>query len=355
MRVRTMLLGSSLALSACSSSDSGNAGGLAAAGGAGGSAGSSGISGSVAGTVGTSAGESGSPSAGASGSPSSLAGSPSSTSGAGGSAAGIGGTGMSGGASNSAGAGGSLPSAGGSAAGGAAVAGAAGSGGAFNPNRVLCADKTVYAKCQASDFAKEDIFNNPKWVVSTWGNSNRKHSVDNLWVKDGILTMKVTGGTAQGQVTTGAEFSSTEVDFLYGSYRTMAKTASETGTVNSPLFYYLNDTSEIDVEILSQDNPGRFINYTIHQNNLGSKTHQVYTAGFDPSADFHEYRFDWTPQGVTYYIDGKPTGVTLTGNIPYQKGRILVNHWTLSDPAWGGGPPVHDAFMYVKYIEIYHD
>jgi len=224
-----------------------------------------------------------------------------------------------------------------------------------NGNPALCTDKTPYAKCVATDFSKEDIVGNPKWTISTWGNANRKHSVDNVWVKDGALVMKVTGGTPKGQTTTGAEISSTEGDFLYGSYRSMAKTTTEPGTVNSPLFYYLSDTSEIDVEILSQDNAQHFINYTIHENNMGDKTHQIYTAPFDPSSGFHEYRFDWTPSGVTYYIDGKPTGVTLTGNVPFQAGHLLVNHWTLSDPAWGGGPPVNDAFMYVKYIEIYHD
>jgi hypothetical protein len=36
-------------------------------------------------------------------------------------------------------------------------------------------------------------------------------------------------------------------------------------------------------------------------------------------------------------------------------GRLMVNHWTLSDPGWGGGPPIGDAFMYIKYIEIYYD
>jgi hypothetical protein len=33
----------------------------------------------------------------------------------------------------------------------------------------------------------------------------------------------------------------------------------------------------------------------------------------------------------------------------------MLNHWTLSDPGWGGGPPINDAFMYVKYIEIYYN
>jgi beta-glucanase (GH16 family) len=259
-----------------------------------------------------------------------------------------------------AGAGGSGGASGGvggaSVAGGAAGAsGAVGTGGASSGQKTLCADtSTPYKTCQSTDFSKENIFDNPKWQISTWGNANRTHSPDNLWVANGVLAMKVTGGTPKGQTTTGAEFSSTKT-FLYGSFRTTARTSTEPGTVNSPLFYYLSDTSEIDVEILSQDNPQRLVNYTIHENNMGPLTHQVYKAAFDPSADFHEYRFDWSPAGVTYYIDGKPTGVTLTGNVPYRAGRLMVNHWTLSDPGWGGGPPLNDAFMYVKYIEIYYN
>ena len=192
-------------------------------------------------------------------------------------------------------------------------------------------------------------------AISTWGNENRTHSTANLWVKDGALVMKVNGGTPPGHQTTGAEIATTKGDFLYGSYRALARTASEPGTVNSPLFYYVNDKSEIDVEILSSENPRRLVNFTIHENNRGADTYRLYTAGFDPSAGFHEYRFDWSPGGVTYFIDGAPTGVTLKGNTPYQPGHIMVNHWTLSDPGWGGGPPVNDAFMYIKHFEFYYD
>src|SRR6185295_8676025 len=174
-------------------------------------------------------------------------------------AGGSGGNGGVGGATG--GAGGSTGGVGGATGGvGGATGGVGGatggSGGSGGGPKTLCTDtSTPYTKCQATDFSKEDIFNNAKWTISTWGNANRTHSLANLWVKDGILAMKVNGGTPKGQTTTGAEFASTKTNFLYGSYRTMAKTATEPGTVNSPLFYYLSDTSEIDVEILSQDNP----------------------------------------------------------------------------------------------------
>jgi hypothetical protein len=315
-----------LLVSGCSSGASESARGAGSGGSAGGSAAPGGPGGGNAGTV-------------------ALAGS-------GGTMAGVGG--------NRGGAGGSTLGSGGSA-GGAAGTTSAGNGSGGNGGsggsapQALCADVTPYANCMVTDFASEDIFDNEKWEISTWGNDNRTHSADNLWVEDGALVMRVNGGTTPGAQTVGAEIVSTKTDFLYGSFRATAKTAAEPGTVSSPLFYYLSDTSEIDVEILGIENDEGLVNYTVHQNNQGENTYRLFEAGFDPSADFHEYRFDWTPEGVTYYLDGQPTGITLTGNTPYQAGRLMVNHWTLSDPGWGGGPPANDAFMVVKYLEFYYD
>ena len=264
--------------------------------------------------------------------------------------------GVAGTAGSSAGSAGSSSGTGGGTGGSAGSAGSsggsAGSGG--SEPRPLCSDVTPYEHCEATDFSSEDIFDNPKWQISTWSNDNRTHSADNLWVEDGVLVMRVNGGTTPGAQTVGAEIFTTREDFLYGSFRALAKTSVEPGTVSSPLFYYLNDTSEIDVEILSEQNTDGLVNYTIHENTQGANTHQLFEAGFDPSADFHEYRFDWTPEGVTFYLDGEPTGVVLTGNTPYEPGRIMVNHWTLSDPGWGGGPPAGDAYMLVKSLEFYY-
>jgi beta-glucanase (GH16 family) len=232
------------------------------------------------------------------------------------------------------------------------AASSAGAGGATNAE--LCKAATAYAKCDFTDFSKEDVFDNPKWIISTWGNANRTHSKDNVWVDSGLLVMKVNGGTPKGQTTVGAEIA-TAKSYLHGSFRVIAKTATEQGTVSSPMFMYKSDQNEIDVEMLSIENAKHLVNFTVHERDGTDKTYSRYNAGFDPSAGFHEYRFDWEATGVTYYVDGKPTGVTLTGNTPDQAGKIMVNHWTLSDPGWGGGPPINDAFMYVRSLEFYYD
>jgi beta-glucanase (GH16 family) len=214
----------------------------------------------------------------------------------------------------------------------------------------LCSDNTSFKHCQATDFSEESIKANPKWAIS----SDSKHSASNVWIQYDALVMRVVGGRqASGGLPLGAEIVSTKQDFLYGSYRAMMRTAIEAGTVNA-FFYYRNNSSEIDVEVLSSDSLRRLINFTIHPNQLGESTHREYPAAFNPSLGFHEYRFDWTNEGTSFFLDGSFVH-RLTGNTPKAPGRIIVNHWTLGSPGWGSGPPLKDALMYVKYIVAYFD
>lgn len=210
-----------------------------------------------------------------------------------------------------------------------------------------------WANSLVTDFGTTGIIGNPNWYISTWGSANRTHSADNLWREgDSVLVMKVTGGTPLGQTTTGAEIVTTSNRYLYGSYRILWKTSVEPGTVNG-FFYYLNDQSEIDIEIMGSENAQGLVHFTVHKV-INGNSHVQLPMGFDPSKAFHEYRFDWLKDRVEFYVDGKLLA-TLSPpaiNVPYQPGYIMLNHWSLSDPGWGGGPPVRDALMYVKWIDL---
>jgi hypothetical protein len=74
--------------------------------------------------------------------------------------------------------------------------------------------------------------------------------------------------------------------------------------------------------------------------------------GFDPSAGFHEYRFDWLPDRVVFYIDSSPVS-TMVYSVPHDNGRLFLNHWSNGSPAWSGGPPRQDATMSVLYVKAY--
>ncbi len=52
--------------------------------------------------------------------------------------------------------------------------------------------------------------------------------------------------------------------------------------------------------------------------------------------ELHEYTFDWSPEAITFFIDGVPID-TITEAVPQDDVRLMVNHWT--DSFWDGFPP----------------
>ena len=73
---------------------------------------------------------------------------------------------------------------------------------------------------------------------------------------------------------------------------------------------------------------------------------------FRPDEQFHEYRFDWTPNSVVFYVDGQVMH-KMTENVPDSPGRLFMNHWSNGDPHWSAGPPKEDASMTISYIKAY--
>ncbi|KAF1801214.1 concanavalin A-like lectin/glucanase domain-containing protein [Mucor lusitanicus] len=145
-------------------------------------------------------------------------------------------------------------------------------------------------------------------------------------------------------------------DFLYGTYRARMKTSNVPGTV-AAFFFYRNDTSEIDIESLSRfHDPYKTyfaIQPQIYDKGAASPlTNEKHDLQFNPTEDYHEYRFDWLPNSVKFYIDG--TFVReMTTNIPDSPGRILLNHWTDGNPYFSGGPPTENADLKVSHLNLF--
>ena len=116
---------------------------------------------------------------------------------------------------------------------------------------------------------------------------------------------------------------------------------------------YHNETSEIDIELLSskQQSPGSNpLFFVLH----AEDTHpfKYPKVPFNPSGDFHEYRFDWTPGKVSFYVDSERLADFTTG-VPSDPGRLMLNHWSNGDSGWTHGPPKKDAVMEVLYVKAY--
>lgn len=102
------------------------------------------------------------------------------------------------------------------------------------------------------------------------------------------------------------------------------------------LYWAPDFDAEIDVEIYN-DTRGK-VDFVTYAN--GRKTHIVTKKlGFDPSARFHTYRFDYLPGAVKFYVDGELKQVWNKG-LPKDSMKLLVNTWF---PRWLAGRAPSEA------------
>ena len=149
-----------------------------------------------------------------------------------------------------------------------------------------------------------------------------------------------------------AEIVTEREDILYGSFRIGMKTTDINGTC-SAFFFYRNDTQEIDLEILSAEQHNDLNQWPIHLDVQNSTTGRdpkdydggselIYDMAFPPGGtpgDYNEYRFDWLPGRIDYYVNSRYVWTT-TENVPSEPGRIHMSHCKSSPP-----PPGHPSSL----------
>ena len=194
---------------------------------------------------------------------------------------------------------------------------------------------------------------NSFWDISTWNNNDQQYSASNVTLDtvNGWVRLKI-NASPQGTKPVNGEISSKRSNFLYGSYRASIKfDAVPGGVVGWFVYRTTTDLHEIDVEFLTQDIKN--IHFTLHHVQT-SVDYKKVPISFDPTSDFHEYRFDWYTDKVVYYIDGKKID-SLTNKVPDAACSILLNFWSANIPGWGGPAPTQDTYMYVDYMRYYSD
>ncbi|KAI8887010.1 glycoside hydrolase family 16 protein [Backusella circina FSU 941] len=202
---------------------------------------------------------------------------------------------------------------------------------------------------------------------------------ENVNVVNGLLELAITVNNGSywdstPQVYCGG-FGTTRQDFLYGSFRSYMKLTTVEGTVAGMFVYH--PEGEIDIEILSSVKPPQAY-FAVHPGLIGEDgrasflTHENHELGFDPTEAskkkkknqqprmqltfikqaFHEYRFDWFPNLVIFYIDGIEW-YQMTTNILNQPSRFMFNHWTDGNQNFSQGPPVENAYLYIKSMTFF--
>ena len=193
---------------------------------------------------------------------------------------------------------------------------------------------------------------------------------------DAGLELWVRGDHSHGYVN-GSEIVSVRDDILLGSFRVGMKLSNSSGTCGAFFFVryarypyrvtanylqYYNNSQEIDMEFLSHEfnSTGGVVNLVLqspesvaHGNDAaGTSTYKIAPLPFQPDGMFHEYRFDWTADRVTFYVDGVFLW-EMTEQVPTEGGGVFFNHWSNGDPKWSAGPPDADTVMTLSYVKGY--
>ncbi|TQV92317.1 hypothetical protein V2A60_007008 [Cordyceps javanica] len=206
------------------------------------------------------------------------------------------------------------------------------------------------------------------------GKYSKFFSPSNVAIGSGVANKGASGKQAGVQLSVGAtivdgavpvaEMDTTRHDLLWGSFRAGMKLTPVKGTC-AAFFWYFNDTQEIDMEFLSteydRENNRYPVNLVVQSkasaargyDASGTSTYKTINLDFDPSAGFHEYRFDYLPEAVHFYADSKLLAQMEGAEIPDSAGHLILQHWSNGNAKWSGGPPKEDATIVVSYVKAY--
>jgi endo-1,3-1,4-beta-glycanase ExoK len=143
-----------------------------------------------------------------------------------------------------------------------------------------------------------DGWDNGDWVDNDWRRSQLSFS-------DIGLTMTMERGPKDAKKPLKSAEIRTHAFYRYGYFETRMKLPTGPGIVAAAFTYAHTDgavrPNEIDIEILGRET--RVLEATIHEN--GKSTHKKIRMPFDSADGFHTYGFEWQPDFVAWYVDGK--------------------------------------------------
>ncbi len=189
-------------------------------------------------------------------------------------------------------------------------------------------------------------FENTRWVVSTkltpgYG----RFTIPNIIVENGILSVKFPKLTKDG----GEIKTVSPAKYKYGSYRASIKTPLQLpGTYTTFFLYESANLDEIDIEIWN-DGTGK-VDFNTWVKGVQKFSAQV-VLPFNPGEQFHEYRIDYYPNEVSFWIDNvklKSTGDI--SQIPTTITNIYLSGWW---PKWMTGD-ASSADNFARYEWVKH-
>jgi hypothetical protein len=172
------------------------------------------------------------------------------------------------------------------------------------------------------------------------------------------LPCKADTAACSGQPYASGEYRSRDV-YPYGCVEGRFKAARHDGVVTSLFTFYASppsyqDKDEIDIEILGRDTTRMQVNYCT--NGIGGHETMI-DLEFDASQDFHTYAFEWSPNTIKWYVDGRlvHTEDGSHGPLPQTPGQIMANLWAGRDvDSWlkaftYSGSPIYAYYDWIRF------
>ncbi len=184
-------------------------------------------------------------------------------------------------------------------------------------------------------------FNEKLWEISSHPLGLGILDPDNVKIEDNLLKITLPASTYDG-----GQLESKEFDHLYGSYRARIKLPNAPSSITGFFLYRAPDFyHEIDIEIVNDSSGLAWV--TTYADGEVINTFESHL-GFDPTGDFHEYRFDFYPGSVSFYVDGKLI-ITFDDGLTDTPMKLMINSWF---PVWLEGiKPENDVFTLVDWIK----
>jgi len=161
--------------------------------------------------------------------------------------------------------------------------------------------------------------------------------------------------------------------FRYGRYEVRMKAPEikrgqpeVNGNFISTMFVYRDANArhwrEIDFEITG-DAPNSLTTNLLYAD--GTKNWKPYLqdsrrpnlGNINVRKDFHTYMFEWTPNGVIWFVDGKEVRRGSHLNVPEKATKIMMNLWIFTGGAFGGPHihnneyPFHSEYEYFRFYK----
>jgi len=178
-----------------------------------------------------------------------------------------------------------------------------------------------------------DTIDPTRWIISDYYTPYERYRPENVEIRDGILVCKVPAGVNEGgQIETVRRWH-------YGRYRCRMKANAVPNVITAFYSYYMEPVTglehQIDMQIYG-DRP-TLIDLVLWKDGVNDVVRL--DLGFDASKDFHEYGYDWYPNGekVVFWVDGRVLyEYTNRKYIPVVEQYCLLS---CHAPSWAGTPP----------------